>query len=69
MGTEEYPLGAYNETQEIVTNMIVWPTSLSSLPYQEFTIDVEAYTVHDISIASGGDLFAVDNPPEGWVFK
>jgi len=47
----------YKETQEVVTNTIVWPTNLSSLPYQDFEIDVEAYAKGDILIASGDEWF------------
>jgi len=59
----------YEESQQVVSNMIVWPTSLSSLPYQEFRIDVDAYMQDDTQIASGYELFAIDNPPEGWVYE
>lgn len=68
--TEEKPSNReYDESQKVNNNMIVWPTSLSALPYQEFRIDVEAYMEDAILIASGYELFAIDNPPEGWVFK
>jgi len=59
----------YEESQQVVSNMIVWPTSLSSTSYQEFRIDVDAYMEDSIQIASGYELFAIDNPPEGWVYK
>jgi len=59
----------YDESQRVTSNMIMWPTSLSSLPYQEFRIDVEAYMEDGALLASGYELFAVDNPPEGWAFK
>jgi len=59
----------YNEAQKVTNNTIVWLTNLSALPYQEYVIDVEAYTNEDVLIASGREWFAVDNPPEGWVFK
>lgn len=59
----------YEESQQVVSNMIVWPTSLSSTPYQEFRIDVDAYMEGGTQIASGYELFAIDNPPEGWVYK
>jgi len=68
--TEKHPSSRdYDEAQKVANNMIVWPTSLSSLSYQEFRIDVEAYMEDGTLLASGYELFAVDNPPEGWVFK
>lgn len=68
--TEKHPSSRdYDEAQNVANNMIVWPTSLSSLPYQEFRIDVEAYMEDGTRIAFGCELFAVDNPPDGWVFK
>jgi len=59
----------YEESQQIVSNTIVWSTNLSSLQYKEFRIDVEAYMEDGRQLASGYELFAVDNPPEGWVYK
>jgi hypothetical protein len=59
----------YDESQQVVSNMIVWPTSLSSTPYQEFRIDVEAHMEGGTQIASGSEWFTIDNPPSGWVYK
>ena len=68
--TEENPSSRdYDEAQNVTNNMIVWPTSLSSLPYKEFRIDVDAYMEDGTRIAAGSEWFAVDNPPDGWVFK
>ena len=47
----------YEETQKVMTNNIAWPTNLSSLPYQDFHMGVEAYTMDDILIARGGERF------------
>jgi hypothetical protein len=61
--------GDYEEYQQVVDTMIVWSTSLSSLPYQEFRIDVDAYMEDGTQLGGGSREFAVDNPPEGWVYE
>jgi len=66
--TDSY-LYDYEESQQASSNTIFWPTNLSSLRYKEFRIDVEAYMEDDRQLASGYELFAIDNPPEGWVYK
>lgn len=68
--TEKHPSNKdYDETRRVVNNLIVWPTNLSSLPYQEFRIDVEASRSDGVLLASGYQLFTIDNPPEGWALK
>ena len=50
----------YYETYTVTNNIIVWSADLSSLPYQEFGIDVDAYTTDDVMIATGYELFTVE---------
>jgi hypothetical protein len=70
VGTETIPLGLnYIENQEVTDNIILWATDLSILPHHRFIISVEAYTKDNVLIASGSELFSIDNPPEGWAFK
>lgn len=46
---------------------IQWPTNLSSLKFNEFRIDVRAYTKGEKLIASNYELFCVDQCDGDWV--
>jgi hypothetical protein len=70
VATETIPQGInYTEKQEVTGNKIIWPTSLSALPYHDFGIEVEAYMKDGTRLGYGSEGFSVDEPPNGWVYN
>ena len=59
--TDEHPSNRdYDYTERTSDNSFTWLIDSSSLPYNEFRIDVRAYSVGDVLIASNYELFTVN---------
>ena len=58
--TEEHPSNNdYDEKLTTTNTTIMWPTDLSKLPYNNFRLDVDAYTREGLEIAYNYVLFSV----------